>query len=278
MEYGRRAQMSIIRQVGEYLKSKSEKVPGLAYVATIISGIMAIFLNVSEENFGLWIISIVWFVSFMFYFFSGIIDDIIYEPLYGLPRSNVKGLKFIWLRVARIIFAPIRWVVDSLPKTRDISEVRQSAARKFHSNKITGIYGSAKKIFDGRDEWQDKVKIWLDLSKAARAFIIPLFIVLISDLLYVVSGWPDVRAISNYNILNWFIHWPVALIALITIFIVYLWFRILHMIALYDLVAKANVFTFEVAPIDAKNKNMQKMVCVGSVVLPANELPIYKSN
>jgi hypothetical protein len=270
--------MNIIGQVGEYLKSKSEKVPGLAYVATIISGVVTIFLDISEENFSLWIISIVWFFSFVFYFFSGIIDDIIYEPLYGLPGSNVKGFKFTWSNVARFVFAPIRCIVDSLPKTRDMSEIRQSAARKFDPNKITDIYKSAKKIFDGKDEWKDKVKIWLDLSKAARAFIIPLFIVLISDLLYLVSNWPDITTISNYRILNWFIHWPVALIALIIILIVYLWFRILHMIALYDLVVKANVFTFEVAPIDAKNKNMQKMVCVGSVVIPANELPIYKSN
>ena len=48
--------MSILEEVSDYFKSKAKKVPGLAYVATTISGIAAITLNRPEHDFHLLVV------------------------------------------------------------------------------------------------------------------------------------------------------------------------------------------------------------------------------
>jgi hypothetical protein len=155
-------------------------------------------------------------------------------------------------------------------------EIRKKAADKLNPDNYCykGIYKSAEMFFGKSDEWEDKVKIWLDLSKAARAFIIPLCILLLLDVSQEWVGVPNIKAFLNYRILNWFGLWYVALISLLVLLISFVWFRLLHMVILYELINKSNLLTLFVSPIEAKDSNM-KMLRIGNVIIPTSELPIY---
>lgn len=271
--------MNIPEAVSDYFKSKAKKVPGLAYVATVISGIAAITLNRPEHDFHLLEVWVIWFVAFLFYFFSGILDDIVFDPLYGIQDPDREDWKRKWPPDARVIFLPIQWIVNLLPRTKKLTGIRRDAADKLNPDNYLskGIYKSAEMFISKSEEWKDKyiVKIWLDLSKAARAFVIPLFILLLLDVSQEWIGVPKIKTFLNHHILNWFGLWYIALISLLVLLILYVWFRLLHMVKLYDLIDKSKLHTFFDSRVKVKNSTM-KMLRIGSVIIPTSELDVYK--
>jgi hypothetical protein len=81
-------------------------------------------------------------------------------------------------------------------------------------------------------EWKENIKPWLERSKAARTFLIPLLFLTIYRY-RVASDWPFQKSFLE---LVWLWQWDAVLF--IIAFTAFVWLRLLHMTRLYDLIAK----------------------------------------
>jgi len=269
--------MNMLKTVADYFISKAGKVPGLGYVFTALSLIAAIVLKKPEKDFDPIVVWIVWLLAFLFYFFSGILDDIIFDPQYepDEKRKHRKGWGRTWRKCIRWCFYPVKHLLALLPKVAHLADTRRRAADKLNSEhkQCEGIYKSAVMLFEKSDEWDKSVKLWLDLSKMARAFIIPALVIFISDVLAESLGIAKMTAWLSYPIISWFSCWVVALSMFVALLVLYTLFRILHMASLYEIILKSDIS--EVCPLNKEKYCEIPLLIVGKIIIPKHVLPIF---
>jgi hypothetical protein len=265
--------------------------PGLDLVVAAITGftVPVIIGKNLMEDWGLIIVPAVWTGSLILSHMSRKLDEWVFDPLYGTQKTRNTKYAQIYRFLSRILFL-VTYLVDSSSKTITLDEKRREAVLRLKRRPLDGvlevgedegIYASAKKIFEGREEWEDRIKSRLEYSKAARVFIFPLLFIIGWEVLHSIGSWPPyvIPVKTEHDIVRWIVlafQCPVVVYLVLQVFaFVYLYLRIGHMSNLYDLVIEAKVFSFEVNSLDHGTIN-REMLRVGSVIVPTKELLIFK--
>jgi len=68
--------------------------------------------------------------------------------------------------------------MQHFPGKRTLENNRDAAAKKLDCD-VDGLYDRAAAGFKKSEDWENSVRLWLETSKAARTFAIPLALVLI---------------------------------------------------------------------------------------------------
>jgi hypothetical protein len=219
-------------ELGKELIKKLEKTPGFGYVVTIASAILGLVLKPVAPSWSVALLALA--VSIVAYWVGGILDDLLFEPIYGLeknPSNASEGFLKRWF------VNPIRSLAHKCTLAAGMRDARARAAKRFHDTNQKGIYKSAKKLLSNTELWDGKIKLSLDLSKAFRTLIIPTVCLLGWQLLAASTDWPAPAFLGKYDAIAW-LGYPIwtASIAVISI-LLYVNLRLFHMKALYETVA-----------------------------------------
>ncbi len=288
----------------KFLEKRIEDVPGFAYI--VAAGLSIAGSSFSEptltdyfqrhrdslrawrvdgiietlgyhETYVAFVVLVGLLTCWMLYRLGSVFDIIIFDPLYSPPQEQVqrqtwaKWLKVKWSKLATYVFGWLKRIIDRFPGVKDLDELRSQARTKLSDGgtKTVSLYKSAAKLLHRSEEWQQKVKFKLEVSKASRTLILPLLLALVCGAVYDLSGWPYMRTLAALSPLyRSIIYMLLTLLAVLA----YLWFRILHMVALYRLIHE-KAFWF-VAQTSAQQS--KKMLCIGSVVVSEDELETEK--
>ena len=238
------------------LERRAKKWPGIVQVASLLAVIAVLVLHKPEKEFTLWETALVLALAVLFHTMGGTLDDIVFDPLYGLKPSGL--LKRAWRFIARGMFFPIKFIADLLPRTKEMANERKAATEELRTrisgstftcgkdDDCKGIYNSAKTLLESSEEWDDHVKPWLEMSKTIRSFVWPLIVVLVYDVEHYRwrMAWLD-RLLSP-RALNWLTWWEVSLSALLLALVLYVWLRAFHMRAMYKLVNNSEYIAYPI--------------------------------
>jgi hypothetical protein len=157
--------------ITKILERRAKKWPGIVQVISLVAIVMALYFG--KDRMTPWKNAFALVLAILLYRLGGTLDDIVFDPLYGLrPSGQVKR---VWRLVACAIFSPIRFVVDKLPGTRELAVFRRAATEELRGRvaggrflltkeeDCQGIYSAAKTLLEGTDEWEDHVKPWLEI-------------------------------------------------------------------------------------------------------------------
>lgn len=162
--------------------------------------------------------AVTWAAVFFLYRFGRVLDDAIYDPLFGTEGLFKRTLK----------------------------NVRESAKEKFDQLRWTGVgpeptfkglYAVSEKAFEHSDAWERRVELWLELSKAARTFVLPLAILFDWNVCGVplptwLPQWLSGNSwLRSSSIVGW---------SLVASLMLYVGLRLLHNWAMYRLVTDAD--------------------------------------
>jgi hypothetical protein len=270
-------------EIGKLFEGIFRKTPGLDLVIATMSGLMVPLVVGREfmEDWWLLVVPGVWLGALALSRVSGNWDDYVFDPLYGSQKTKQKEYASIWRSAARVLF-PITFLIDRSSKVRLLDQKRHQAVliltRPLHGplavGEDDGLYKVAQKTFEGREEWEDKVKSRLEYSKAARVFILPLLIQFIWELLRWAFGWPrfivPIKAEHEpaRTLVLFFQNPATAYLIIQMMAFAYLYLRIAHMSNLYDLIIEPDVFKFEV---DSEG-NRRTMISIGGAIVPLKVL------
>lgn len=227
-----------------------EKPPGMPAVTAILSAVAGLALGQEVDELSLGTLFLLYALAYMFYRLGGILDKPLFTPLYGTEKDRGR-VNRVWRWLTPGFLFPIRLLVDFLPPTAQLESSRQLAAKALGSKPTDdvavydteGIYGAAKHLFVGSSEWNDRVKPVLSISKASRAMILPFLMASVigfTGIGPVLPFWPDANGNSLEVLVN---PWVALFLATAAIFI-FIYFRVWHMVALYDLVVPFKTFFF----------------------------------
>jgi hypothetical protein len=212
----------------EILERALKTIPGLALVFAIV----AIFLL--DDRSELAVVIRIFVVAWILYRISSSLDWF-FDGLYG-PGSGEEGLRRF------------------LPGYKNLETNRKEAARSLHLPGVEGVYKKAKAFAQKAGTWETEVEPLIAYSKAARAFIVPCLLVLIS---VAISGTgEDRRNLFSFDFLQnsplsgfvtdlgyarkveWMKMHPAApIILFIVCSVLYVFLRIKHMNKLYESVS-----------------------------------------
>lgn len=266
--------MAMIEEAFGELKKKLEKTPGLGYVVILASGILGIVLKSVTPESSWWLTPLAIFVSALAYWVGGFLDDLLFEPIYGLPPKKERSNAF-----CRFIIRPIRLFAQRRPLAAQMIKDRARAANRFHPTNQRGIYQTAKKLLSNTERWDGQIKLWLDLSKASRTLIIPAVVLLAWELLAAIMHWPSPGLPDKSGKIAWLAHpaWTGS-IAVISI-VIYVHLRLRHMQLLYERVADTPAFRFVVRVLEPKTGSglFEVLWSFGDRVISENELLVCQT-
>ena len=229
---------------------------------------------------------------YLLYRVGSILDGVIFDPLYSsnaldgqswkdwwrnLPYepegrlSQPPKLKDRWVKLANVIFRPATWLIRDSAETK-LYDLRRRAKETLGESALVDlqVYKSTAKVLHGSEEWERRVKLKLEISKAARTFILPLIAVLVYGILWDRWNWPLVKKVAALPLLDSYGSRIIAFTALAVFALwVYLWFRMLHMHALYRLIVEKGFWYSVKLP---NNQPDGRMLCIGTLVAPEAEL------
>jgi hypothetical protein len=234
----------------EVLKTATEKVPGLGYVAslvTVLLGSLTIFRPESTEFRGIVVSIVALALSIAAYRLGSVLDDWLFDPIFAPDVGQFRSVRrWMWLATKRIREGTI-----------DLNAARENAARVLHLP-LVGIYSETAMMFERTHAWEKHVKVPLELSKAARAFVLPALAVTLYEVMG--SPWGLIASHVRPTILSPPIL-PAVLLAAMTN--AYIRLRIMHMEELYKLAervkeeparAATNVRVFRLSETSLRNK------------------------
>lgn len=300
-------------KIEAFFEKQGEKIPGLGYVATTLSLLVAIVLSASSERFDIRLLSLVWLYAVFFYFIGGVLDPVFYDPWFSLYPTDAGPLKYFWynlmqkfpvydhdlvvarmsatIKLKRAAQATVKGTKqeEEMKLTESLGKLTipekgskwTTEAKKRADKEQSGIYQTAKALFQKSDSWDARVKPWLELSKAARAFVIPLSLIGASDI--VKSIWPSLKAASYAasSPLSWLMNPLTAFGLAFVSLVVYLWWRAVHATHLFELVSEHDAFTFKAQSTEEKDRaGMQEtaLITTGSAVFRLNKLPLFQKS
>jgi hypothetical protein len=116
-----------MENVKKWFEAKSEEIPDLGLVTFLCSSLIALSLHESSSEFAIWLVALIWATAYGFYQLGGLLDDIIFQPLYSATKDLTK--------------------TRYLPLARQLDEARQNAAKNLFENqgaRNLGQRGSTK--------------------------------------------------------------------------------------------------------------------------------------
>jgi hypothetical protein len=271
--------MGMLENAVGVLGKKLDKTPGFGYVVALVSTILGIVLNsVAPESS--WSVALLALAgSFVAYWFGGFLDDLLFEPIYGLPPeldpSNAFG-RFLQRRFVK----PIRRLAHKGTLATDMINARAKAAKRFHPTNQRGIYKTAKKLLSNTELWDGRIKLWLDLSKATRTLIIPTVFLLGFQLLAVSTDWPATAFLDKYDeIAAWLWNPILTTFIAVVLIVLYVNLRLRHMRLLYKTVAERPAFRFVVDILEPStdSRSSEVLWSVGDRVISERELPVCET-
>jgi hypothetical protein len=295
-------------KIEPFLEKQAEKIPGLGYVATALSLVAAIALSTSSEHFQVRLIALVWLCAVFFYFLGGALDPVFYDPWFSLYPTDPGPPKRFWYDLMRRF--PIYCKDLAVARRKAALKLKQAAleaakadelakavndltvpsgnntnakrgewtkeAENRAENEQSGIYQTAKALFQKSDSWEIHVKPWLELSKAARAFVIPFFLIGLFDIVKSICPHMAMSHIAT-SPLKWFTNPLLALGLSFVSLVVYLWWRVVHATHLFELVSEHDVFTFNSQSTEGRDGAVTRkrtLISTGSAVFRWDKLPL----
>jgi hypothetical protein len=264
-------------KIYEFLEKKAEKVPGLGYVATALSFAAAVLLRNSGENSPIWFMALVWLYAVFFYILGGVLDPIFYDPWFSLAPDASERLKFGWYRMMQR--ANVYSVTLNQTRTRaarKLNDAAKGAVEIPDPDCERGIYKTAKNLFLKSDAWDNRVKFWLETSKAARAFVIPFTIVAACDIVrWLCFPGTTIRS-SPWKML---MSWPSASLLALATFLLYLWLRVIPSVRLFQLVLDHDIFIISAECFEGKDGGAtvkRNLISAGSAVFRCDTVPLFR--
>jgi hypothetical protein len=264
--------MELPEKVLGELEKKLEKTPGLGYVAVLASALLGIFLHPVAPDWSVALLALA--VSFVAYWVGGFLDELLFEPIYGLrPQKNPFGGL-----VRRQFVTSIRWLRRSA-LAEGMRAARKKAAKTFHPTNQRGIYETAKKLLSNTELWDGRIKLWLDLSKTARTLIVPAASLLGWQLLSARTDGPAPAFLETHDEIAWLGNPIWTTLLLVISLVLYVRLRLLHMRTLYKKVAGLHAFRFSVPVLEptADSRSAEVLWSVGERVISERELPVCPS-
>jgi hypothetical protein len=247
-------------------KDVSDKLAGSAYVMLLLwAGGLVVLIIYDSKSTGhvhvdlaevLGVFGVIVPLTIALYRLGTFLDDWFFDPLFE-PKTD----------------ATLRWLGLRMREARARAAFFLESGRTDWSweckAQVEGIYGRAKKLFGEKTpQWQRHIKLPLEISKAARCFIIPLVLVFIYD------RWPDFlpRLTVSDNLFRAyaFLANPAAewlsIILAAVMCALYVKFRLDHMETLYTLVFSDSVFKQALTPI-ASSSESHEFSCEGCLIV-----------
>lgn len=238
------------------MEGSVKKWPGFVQLTSLLAMIGVLYLHQPKDELTKWQTVLVLAVAVLLYKMGSRLDDIVFDPLYGLKPSSRP--KRVWRPVACWIFSPIKWIVNRLPGTKEMPEKRKAATERLRgritgtkftcetTEACSGIYSSAKTLFEGSEEWDNGVKPWLEMSKVTRSLVWPLIALLFLDIEHDRGHIPWFGSLREIPILKWFAWWEISFAGLFLALVLYVWLRAFHMRAMYKLVNESEYSRFPI--------------------------------
>jgi hypothetical protein len=191
-----------MEQVLEYFL---KNVRGLGFAASVFGSLVALAHAREEPE---WEVVAIWVGAFSFHRLGSWLDSWVYDPLFGVDGFFGDYLDSSRER-ARSKFKQLGW---ETPK---------------------GLYKTSEMVFEHSKAWESKVELALELSKAARTFVVPLLGLFIWE----VAGGRLLEDVRKTWLGTPSIVGSLCLLSLL----LYLGLRVLHNRALYRLVDDAKL-------------------------------------
>jgi hypothetical protein len=196
----------------EFIGHALKRVRGLGFAASVFTTSLA-WTTRGEVADDVRKTLLIWVGAYVFHRLGRILDSRIYDPLFGADGRFRKFLDKS-RSDAESQFDTLEWKITDL-KTR----------RK-------ELYKTSEMVFEDSGVWGEKVELALELSKAARTFVLPLFGLFI---------WDTARGPLPTDFPSWLADssWVGSIFVLSLL--LYLGLRVMHNLALYGLVASAQI-------------------------------------
>ena len=131
------------------------------------------------------------------------------------------------------------WLGSGMRTARgQASAYLRTGSREAEPQAMKGIYRLAKELYEGSDQWNQRVKRPLELSKTIRSFIMPLSLIALYDLFHeqVIVVQAQNSLLNDYAFLAEPLTGKICAALAIAATFLYLWLRVKHMREMYDLV------------------------------------------
>jgi hypothetical protein len=195
-------------------------------------------------------------VTIAIYRLGTFLDDWLFDPLFE-PKTDAA----LW------------WLGSGMREARARAAYFMETGMRDWNRKcetqIEGIYGRAKRLYGEKTEqWKERIKLPLEISKAARCFIIPLVLV------FAYNHWPEFlpRLTAPDNVFRAFaflarpwVEWSSVILAA-TACTLYVVFRLDHMQKLYSLVVSDAEFRVALCPSPSTSEKVE-FSCEGCVLI-----------
>ena len=159
----------------EILENALKTIPGLALVFAVSA------LLLLDKNSELAAAIRVFIVAWVLYRIGSYVDwffDLAYGPGPRHQDATEEKMSRGWPKVFRVLdekWSRLRKTL--LPGYKRLEERRDKAAQKLKLRGVKGVYKRAKEVLETTADWKSEVDPLTTSSKAARTFIIPLFLV-----------------------------------------------------------------------------------------------------
>lgn len=211
------------------VKKKSKKLPGVALFSSIVIALMGYQIDKFSSN--LTYVFLVYVLSVLFFFFSGIFDNVLFDSLFGINKSNPINKIFC----KRLNSYRTKALVSINPNLMDFKLAESS---KYPDTlKFVGLYATSKTILQANGSWNGTPKFLLDISKSSRSIF---FLLLCLILLWLIK--PNLLLHSNIenqeslftSIKKYKFQFLILFLLIAQIF------RYYHLVSVYKLMSKNN--------------------------------------
>lgn len=255
--------------IGQYyideLVQKAKKLPGVALFSSIIIVLMG--YHIDEFNSNLTYLFLIYFLSVVLFYFSGIFDNLLFNSIFGINKTNFIN-KYL---------------------TKELNILRQKALESFNPAMVNfdlackskyqetlmfvGLYGTAKTILKANGKWDMFPKFLLDISKSSRSLFFLLF-----GLILLWTFKPNFLMESTIEDQEsiFIIIKKYRFYFLVLFLIVAQLFRYLHLRIVYKLTSNNN-WQKNILQLNAKNNcQLTDYLAIKHVLLDVNQLSINK--
>jgi hypothetical protein len=238
-----------------------ELLPGLALVIAIMEYLVKeLQEEATREGPQTWLYILV--AAFSIYALGKAWDEVLFDPLFSVPDPTAGWFTRTW----RLAMTPLRWLAESLPPARRLQEARHEAGcalneERANGRDFAGLHKTAARLVTFTKDWNEEVKPWLDRSKTARSFLLPLIFLTVFRYRWPSYPW---RFPESFLSRLWLWQWDAALLAVSLL--AYVWLRLMHMRRLYELISKK--------PIEPAEENIYAAYLIATAELPYLATPL----
>ncbi len=271
--------------MNKILEKAFGKSPGLDVVVIVVTTFMLplVLRKETTNTRDLLAVPTVWVGALMLSRVSARWDDWLFDPLYGSAMARNRKQSALARFSRRLVFL-VTFLVDRC-HIRAVLETQRNAAEQTFAypdiqRRRDGIYETARTVFHGTEQWEKQIKPFFEFSKAARVFVWPIVIAFGWVVMHKLTGAPPYILLHSQGQLSAGLvglsqSLLIIYLLLQAVSFLYLYLRLIHVARLYGLVSDATVFPFELSQ-KGNSDQIERMFRVGTIVMPVDELRIFK--